>query len=100
MSAAETPLHLSPSQCHRHLLAHTVPRLRYEGGEVAVWQRRLRARLHRLRQLQRIYRADGAAGRCHHVVGQGGHRFYAEDAWPVMLEELARLGGKKGRGRN
>jgi len=44
------------------------------------------------RHLQRIYRATGAAGRCHHVVGQGGHRFYAEDAWPVMLEELGRLG--------
>ncbi|MBI2503488.1 MAG: prolyl oligopeptidase family serine peptidase [Candidatus Latescibacteria bacterium] len=52
------------------------------------------------RQLQRIYRAAGAVDRCHLVVGQGGHRFYAEDAWPVMLEELARLGGKKGRGRN
>ena len=51
------------------------------------------------RQLQRIYRAAGAAGHCHLVVGQGGHRFYAEDAWPVMLKELARLGGKKGQGK-
>ena len=49
------------------------------------------------RHLQRIYRGAGAAGRCHLVVGQGGHRFYAEDAWPVMLEELARLGEKKRR---
>lgn len=51
------------------------------------------------KQLQRIYRAAGAAGRCHHVIGQGGHRFYAEDAWPVMLAELTRLGGKKGGSR-
>ena len=49
------------------------------------------------KHLQRIYRAAGAGDRCHHVVGQGGHRFYAEDAWPVMLEELARLGEKKHR---
>ena len=38
--------------------------------------------------LQKIYRAAGAADRCHLVVGQGGHRFYADDAWPVMLQEL------------
>lgn len=40
-------------------------------------------------QLQRVYRAAGAEGRCHLVVGDGGHRFYADDAWPVMLGELA-----------
>ncbi len=40
-------------------------------------------------QLQRIYRAAGAAGQCRLVVGKGGHRFYADDAWPVMLK-LAR----------
>ena len=38
--------------------------------------------------LQKIYRAADAADRCHLVVGQGGHRFYADDAWPVMLDEL------------
>ena len=38
--------------------------------------------------LQKIYRAAGAADRCHLVVGAGGHRFYADDAWPVMLREL------------
>ena len=43
------------------------------------------------RELQRIYRASGAAARCHLVVGAEGHRFYADDAWPVMLRELARL---------
>jgi dienelactone hydrolase len=37
-------------------------------------------------QLQRIYRAAGAAKNCRLVVGQGGHRFYADDAWPLMLK--------------
>ena len=41
--------------------------------------------------LQAIYRACGAEDRCYLVVGEGGHRFYAADAWPVLLEELARL---------
>ena len=38
--------------------------------------------------LEAIYEAAGAAGRCHLVVGSGGHRFYAEEAWPVMLGEV------------
>jgi len=40
------------------------------------------------RDLKRIYRAAGAEDRCHLVVGDGGHRFYAEKAWPKMLREL------------
>lgn len=36
-------------------------------------------------QLKRIYAAAGAADRCHLVIGEGGHRFYANDAWPVLL---------------
>ncbi len=40
------------------------------------------------RELQRIYAAYGAKERCHLVVGGGGHRFYADDAWPVMLKEI------------
>ena len=42
------------------------------------------------RQLKRIYRAMGAEERCHLVVGSEGHRFYADDAWPVMLKEIKR----------
>ena len=38
--------------------------------------------------LQKIYRAAGAPDSCHLIVGKGGHRFYADDAWPVMLQEL------------
>lgn len=37
------------------------------------------------RHLQRIYRAAGAPSSCRLVVGEGEHRFYADDAWPVML---------------
>jgi len=43
------------------------------------------------RALKRIYRACGAEDRCHLVVGSGGHRFYSDLAWPVMLKELDRL---------
>jgi dienelactone hydrolase len=43
------------------------------------------------RQLKKIYRAAGAANRCHLVVGGGGHRFYASPAWPIMERELKRL---------
>lgn len=42
------------------------------------------------RDLQRIYNACGANNLCHLVVGDGGHRFYAEDAWPGMLKEIER----------
>jgi len=43
------------------------------------------------RKLKRIYRAAGAADRCHLVEGNGAHRFYAKDAWPVALKEIQRL---------
>jgi hypothetical protein len=41
-------------------------------------------------KLKKIYAAMGAEDKCHHVEGEGGHRFYADQAWPVMLEELAK----------
>lgn len=34
--------------------------------------------------MQELYRASGAEGNCALVVGAEGHRFYADDAWPVM----------------
>ena len=43
------------------------------------------------RRLKVIYRAAGAADRCHLVVGPEGHRFYADLAWPKALRELGRL---------
>lgn len=43
------------------------------------------------KNLKQIYRASGAEDRCHLVVGKGGHRFYADAAWPVMLDELQRI---------
>jgi len=42
------------------------------------------------RQLKEIYKAAGAPDKCHLVIGNEGHRFYADDAWPVMLKELNR----------
>lgn len=39
-------------------------------------------------KLKEIYRAFGAADRCHLVVGEGGHRFYADPAWKVMSREI------------
>ncbi len=41
--------------------------------------------------LKRIYKAAGAGDRCHLVVGNGGHRFYADQAWPFALREMAGL---------
>ncbi|MGI6538986.1 MAG: acetylxylan esterase [Caldicoprobacterales bacterium] len=35
---------------------------------------------------QSLYKAAGADGRCKLVIGEGGHRFYADEAWPVMNE--------------
>jgi dienelactone hydrolase len=46
-------------------------------------------------QLCRIYAAAGAAGACRLVIGEGGHRFYAADAWSVMLN-IMQGGGKDG----
>jgi dienelactone hydrolase len=36
--------------------------------------------------IRQIYRAAGAPDRCRLVVGEGGHRFYADLAWPVFRE--------------
>ena len=47
-------------------------------------------------RLADIYAAAGAEDRCHLVVGNGGHRFYAAEAWPVMLNEIARRRGSEG----
>jgi hypothetical protein len=33
----------------------------------------------------------GAADCCHLVVGAEGHRFYADQSWPVMLKEIQAL---------
>ena len=41
------------------------------------------------KELQKIYDACGAKSKCHLVIGSGGHRFYADDAWPVMMAEIS-----------
>jgi hypothetical protein len=49
------------------------------------------ATLKAFKDLQKIYRAFGASKRCHLVIGEGGHRFYAEQAWPVLLAEMRKV---------
>jgi hypothetical protein len=51
----------------------------------------IRATRRAFRDLRKIYESFDAKDRCHLVVGKGGHRFYADDAWPVMLKEIGRL---------
>ncbi len=43
------------------------------------------------RQLKKIYRAYGAEKNCRLIVGQGGHRFYADQAWPAALNMLKKI---------
>ncbi len=40
-------------------------------------------------RLQNIYAAAGAPHACHHLVCQGGHRFYAEPAWKLFRERYS-----------
>lgn len=43
------------------------------------------------RDLQKIYDSAGAKQHCHLIVGQQGHRFYADQAWPFIKKELQQL---------
>lgn len=43
------------------------------------------------RHLRKIYDACGAKASCHHVVGDEGHRFYADLAWPVIMKVIDEL---------
>lgn len=40
------------------------------------------------KRLRAIYHAAGAPDNCRLVVGPGGHRFYADQAWPAMLQQI------------
>ncbi len=40
------------------------------------------------RSLKRIYDGCGAGDNCHLVVGTEGHRYYADQAWPLILKEM------------
>jgi len=48
MTKSNRPLHLSPSELHRHLMCNTKQALAYDGGDVPAWQRRLRRKLRQL----------------------------------------------------
>ncbi len=39
--------------------------------------------------IKKVYRAFGAESSCAMVIGEGGHRFYADDSWKVMKGLLA-----------
>ena len=38
------------------------------------------------KRLKEMYESVGAGEKCTHVIGPEGHRFYAEQAWEVMLK--------------
>ena len=40
--------------------------------------------------IETLYKASDVPDGCALVVGDGGHRFYADDAWPVMKGLLAK----------
>jgi dienelactone hydrolase len=40
-------------------------------------------------QVERIYRAAGAQNRCRLIVGDEGHRFYAEQGWAAVRQMMA-----------
>mgnify|MGYP000096077442 CR=1 FL=1 len=52
--------------------------------------RRLFRRLAKRGTPRACYEACGAGDRCRLVEGREGHRFYADDAWPVLLKEITR----------
>lgn len=37
-------------------------------------------------QIQELYKLAGAADNCRLIIGEGGHRFYAKESWPVFRE--------------
>jgi hypothetical protein len=41
------------------------------------------------KRTQAIYNAAGVPDRCRMVIGNGGHRFYKADAWPIMERFLS-----------
>jgi hypothetical protein len=41
-------------------------------------------------QLQRIYAVAGAPENCQLYVGEGGHRYYGEGAWPFIRRSFRR----------
>jgi len=44
-------------------------------------------------RIKELYRAAGVENNCRLVIGEGGHRFYAKDSWPVF-RELSSWGAK------
>jgi dienelactone hydrolase len=51
----------------------------------------LKATRRAFKHLRAIYRGFNAEDKCHLVVGEGDHRFYAEKSWPKMLREIKKI---------
>ncbi len=51
----------------------------------------IRATRKQFKLLQHIYHAHKAKKHCHLVVGNGGHRYYAKESWPLILKEFNHL---------
>ena len=41
--------------------------------------------------LKRIYKAAGAPNNCRLVIGEGDHRYYANESWPSMLKYMKQI---------
>ena len=93
----------APETCHFDLMAHAPRRLAFEEArDFVAWRGELDAKLRELvghlpervtpnvrvefETIRRIYAVAGAPEACRLVVGDGGHRFYADDAWPVFQQ--------------
>ncbi len=40
---------------------------------------------------KKVYKAMGAEDKCYHVIGEGGHRFYADASWPTIQKLIKEL---------
>ncbi len=45
--------------------------------------------------VKEIYKAMGKEENCSLVIGEGGHRFYAKESWPIFNRYLNNYGGKE-----
>lgn len=104
-------LALSPSRVHRKIMSGARKSHAYDGGSIGPWQRRCRRKLRSLLRvpanegwplnartlwtrehpLGTIEKVADAGKHCRHVIGEEGHRFYAQLAWDAMVPMLERL---------
>ena len=83
-------MHLSPTENHSYLMHQLPPSLGYDGGDINELFP-IAAMRRAFKDLRRIYNSYDTGNRCHLIVGNGGHRFYTDQAWPVMLKEIKKI---------